>query len=168
MNTNDKIREALELATTIHDGQFRKNGNAPYITHPIAVCEIVKQYINENNDRFCLTDIEIIDIQIIALLHDTCEDCTIMNKQELIQKIYDSFGERVRMCVLQLTKDKSLDNYATYINRLITNGHIFSLLVKFADLKHNMSDLQESPQLDKYRLASMLVSRTINDFANFD
>ena len=36
----DKIRAAFDYAAKLHEGQFRKSGDA-YITHPIAVAEIV-------------------------------------------------------------------------------------------------------------------------------
>lgn len=168
MNKEDLITKALELATKVHINQFRKNGNIPYIEHPKAVCEIAKQFINENNDRLFFSHTDIINVQIIAILHDTIEDCTpdIYDRDKLIIDIFDTFGHTVGDCILQLTKNKQFDNYATYINRLTSNGHLFSLIVKLADLRHNMSDLQEGAQLDKYRLAAMMVSRAINQYCN--
>ena len=35
----EKIRNAYEYATVLHEGQFRQSGEA-YISHPIAVAEI--------------------------------------------------------------------------------------------------------------------------------
>ena len=36
----EKIKKAYNVANSLHEGQLRKSG-APYITHPIAVAEIV-------------------------------------------------------------------------------------------------------------------------------
>ena len=36
----EKIRQAYEYADSLHEGQFRVSGE-PYISHPVAVAEIV-------------------------------------------------------------------------------------------------------------------------------
>ena len=57
MCDSEKVKHALTFATTKHKGQKRIGGDE-YITHPIAVCEIVKaQGYGE-------------DYQITALFHD--------------------------------------------------------------------------------------------------
>ena len=62
--TKDKIKTAIKYATTAHLGQTRKGGkNIPYISHPIAVMNIVKSkgYGAE--------------VQMASVLHDVVEDC---------------------------------------------------------------------------------------------
>ena len=54
-------KKALEFAALKHSGQYRKGGQ-PYITHPIAVSEILKE------QGFG------IDYQIAGLFHDLLED----------------------------------------------------------------------------------------------
>jgi GTP pyrophosphokinase len=58
----DLVIRAIELATRLHAGQTRKGSNAPYITHPLEVMEIVRAHGG--------TEIE----QAAAVCHDTAED----------------------------------------------------------------------------------------------
>ena len=58
-----KIKKAVEYAAQMHEGQFRVSGE-PYISHPIAVAEIVAS-LELDTDSICA-----------ALLHDTVEDCS--------------------------------------------------------------------------------------------
>ena len=59
----EKIIAAYEYAKGLHEGQFRVSGD-PYISHPIAVAEIVASLELDTNS-ICA-----------ALLHDTVEDCS--------------------------------------------------------------------------------------------
>ena len=61
MCTSDKVKRAIEFATQKHKGQKRIGGN-DYISHPIAVYEMVKK---QGYDE---------DFQITALFHDLLED----------------------------------------------------------------------------------------------
>ena len=70
-----KIREAFRYADQAHLGQFRNSG-APYITHPIAVAEILASWH---------MDAETIEA---GLMHDVLED-TGITKIEMSKK----FGE---------------------------------------------------------------------------
>jgi (p)ppGpp synthase/HD superfamily hydrolase len=57
----DMYREALEYAKKKHEGQFRIGG-APFITHPIAVAEILQK------DGYQT------EYQIAGIFHDLLED----------------------------------------------------------------------------------------------
>ena len=61
MDDSESLQLALEFAKEKHKGQKRIGGD-DYITHPIAVCEIVK---NQGFD---------VSYQIAALFHDLLED----------------------------------------------------------------------------------------------
>ncbi len=54
---------ALLLATSLHNGHFRKKTSIPYVSHLLAVASIAME----------ITDDE--EIAIAALLHDAAEDC---------------------------------------------------------------------------------------------
>ena len=58
----EKIERAYLYAKSLHEGQFRVSGD-PYISHPIAVAEIVAS-LGLDTDSICA-----------AFLHDTVEDC---------------------------------------------------------------------------------------------
>ena len=84
----DKIRMAGEYAESLHEGQFRVSGE-PYISHPVAVAEIVSD-LGLDTNSICA-----------ALLHDTVEDCS--DKTDL-DEITSKFGLETAMLVDGLTK----------------------------------------------------------------
>lgn len=84
----EKIKRAYIYADMCHEGQFRKSGD-PYISHPIAVAEIVTS-LGLDTDSICA-----------AFLHDTVEDCADKTDLETIKSM---FGESVAMLVDGLTK----------------------------------------------------------------
>lgn len=79
----EKITKAYEYANDLHRGQFRVSGD-PYISHPIAVAEIVAG-LELDTDSICA-----------ALLHDTVEDCAEKTDLKEIEKL---FGENVALLV---------------------------------------------------------------------
>ena len=117
MCTSDKVKRAIEFATQKHKGQKRIGGN-DYISHPIAVYEMVKkQGYNE-------------DFQITALFHDLLED-TNATEEEIL--FYGS--QNVLTAVKLLTKEKGYD-MKTYIDGIKSNPIAFA--VKSADRLHNL------------------------------
>lgn len=117
MSNSRRLQLALEFATNKHKGQ-RRIGGADYITHPIAVCEIVK------NQGFGE------DYQITALFHDLLED-TSATEQEILQ-----FGnEEILTAVKLLTKQKGYV-MVDYIGAIKENQ--MALVVKTADRLHNL------------------------------
>ena len=87
---NDSLRLALEFAKEKHKGQKRIGGD-DYITHPIAVAEIVK---NEGFDE---------SYQIAALFHDLLED-TDSTEEDILK--YGSL--EILEAVKLLTKEKGI------------------------------------------------------------
>lgn len=112
-----RYQKALNFATEKHDGQFRKGG-LPYITHPIAVCEIVKE---KGFDE---------DYQLVALFHDLLEDTDATDEE-----ILNLSNEEVLKSVKLLTKQ---DGYVMkdYIAKIIENPMAY--VVKGADRLHNL------------------------------
>ena len=117
MCTSYKIKRAIEFATQKHKGQKRIGGN-DYISHPIAVYEMVKkQGYGE-------------DYQITALFHDLRED-TDATEQEILE-----YGnQNVLNAVKLLTKEKGYD-MKSYIDGIKANPIAFA--VKSADRLHNL------------------------------
>ena len=117
MAYSERVRKALDFATEKHKGQKRIGGD-DYITHPIAVCEIVK------NKGFGE------DYQITALFHDLLED-TNATEEEIL-----SYGNaEILTAVKLLTKQKGYD-MQEYINAIKNNAIAFQ--VKAADRLHNL------------------------------
>lgn len=117
MPYSESVRKALDFATEKHKGQKRIGGD-DYITHPIAVCEIVK------NKGFGE------DYQITALFHDLLED-TFATEEEIL-----SYGNaEILTAVKLLTKQKGYD-MQEYIGAIKNNAIAFQ--VKAADRLHNL------------------------------
>jgi len=113
----DSIQRALTFATKKHAGQKRIGGD-DYITHPIAVCELVKERgFGE-------------DYQIAALFHDLLED-TDATEDEILK-----YGnEEILTAVKLLTKKKGYV-MSEYISAIKENHVAFA--VKAADRLHNL------------------------------
>ena len=133
----EKIRAAYEYARALHEGQFRVSGE-PYISHPIAVAEIVAG-LGLDTDSICA-----------ALLHDTVEDCS--EKTDL-KEIEKRFGAEVAMLVDGLTKLVTLyveDKEEAHIENirkmlLAMSRDVRVIFIKLCDRLHNMRTLDVKP-----------------------
>ena len=112
-----KLERALAFATKKHEGQYRIGGEE-FITHPIAVYELVKRQGYG------------IEYQMTALFHDLLEDTDAT--QEEIKAIG---GTQVLHAVKLLTKKKGYD-IATYIEGIKSDPIAFA--IKKADRLHNL------------------------------
>ena len=111
------FKKALEFATLKHSGQYRKGG-LPYITHPIAVSEMLKE------QGFG------IDYRIAGLFHDLLED-TDATEAELQALSNMEVAEAVKLLTKQL--GYVMDEYIQGIKQ---NEMAFA--VKAADRLHNL------------------------------
>ncbi len=142
----DKIKLSYLYARELHEGQFRNSGEA-YISHPIAVSEIVAE-LGLDTDSICA-----------AMLHDTVEDCgTKVNVDEIRKK----FGGDVALLVDGLTKLVSIpfeDQEEEHIENLrkmffAMSKDVRVIFIKLCDRLHNMRTLGAKPD-DKRRLTSL-------------
>ena len=117
MSDEERYEKALSFATQKHKGQYRVGG-AEYITHPMAVAEIVREK-GKN-----------IDCQIAALFHDLLED-TDATENEILALSNENVLEAVKL----LTKQKGYD-MAEYVAGIRQNEIAFA--VKAADRLHNL------------------------------
>ena len=142
----DKIRAAYEYANEMHRGQTRASGE-PYISHPIAVAEIVAG-LELDTDSICA-----------ALLHDTVEDCSDKTNLHEIEK---KFGPDVAMLVDGLTKIVTLqveDKEEAHIENLrkmllAMSRDVRVIFIKLCDRLHNMRTLDAKPE-SKRRLTAL-------------
>lgn len=112
--------KALEFASKMHRKQTRRDKNVPYILHPIAVAEIVRDWGWP------------LKYQVVALLHDVLED-TKATEDDIRE-----FGDDVLEAVKLLTKSGDCDE-EEYLRRLEHNEMAYT--VKAADKIHNMREV---------------------------
>ncbi len=134
-----KITSAYLRAARRHKGQTRHSG-APYITHPIAVAEIL---IGLHLD---------VDTIVTAILHDTVEDTKLK-----LEAVENEFGDNVAGLVDGVTKltqvsrargsSKQAENLQKFV--LAISKDVRVLLVKLADRLHNMQTLEHVPKSEK-------------------
>jgi (p)ppGpp synthase/HD superfamily hydrolase len=115
--TEADVAAALAFATEKHKGQFRIGG-APYITHPVAVAELVAQQGGGPEYR------------VAALFHDLLEDTDATPAQ-----IEQLGGPRVRRAVELLTKQPGY-RMEEYVRGIRADPIAFA--VKAADRLHNL------------------------------
>lgn len=126
------IERAKMFAAGAHAGvgQKRKYTGEDYITHPIAVSEIVREQGG--------TD----EMIAAALLHDTLEDTRVTDGH-----IFELFGQRVADMVDALTnkaRPEDGDRVARFminIDRLSKNLDMQTRVIKLADIIHNTSSV---------------------------
>lgn len=119
---------AKRFAEKAHEGQFRKTGNIPYITHPIRVAAILEQ-AGASEELVCA-----------AFLHDVVEDTPIG-----FAEIEKEFGKRVTDLVKSHTEDKSKtwkERKQHTINTLKTAELEVKLLI-IADRLDNLLSLEK-------------------------
>ena len=141
----EKITKAYEVAKQLHEGQFRKSGEA-YICHPVAVAEIVAG-LGLDTDSICA-----------ALLHDTVEDCSDKIDLPMIKK---EFGDQVSGMVDGLTKlvqirfndkeDEQMENIRKMLLAMAKDIRV--IFIKLSDRLHNMRTLKAQPELKQRRIA---------------
>ena len=124
----------MEIATKAHKGQVDKSG-AVYIFHPIRVAEL------------CTTEEE----KIVALLHDTIEDTSVIAEYLLEQ----GFPRTIVDAVLGVTR-RDDETYEEFVRRASLNP--ISKQVKIHDLEDNMDirRLSEVTEKDLARLNKYL------------
>lgn len=123
---------AASFAARAHQGQVRKDGKTPYVSHVFRVCLIVRDQFGFSDPRMLAT----------ALLHDTIEDTTTD-----FDDLEEHFGAEIAQWVALLTKDKSKRDdirERDYIEKLL--GAPWQVRAcKLADLFDNLLDLGQMP-----------------------
>ncbi len=135
------IKKAYDFALAAHEGAKRMNGE-PYITHPLAVAESVKEW---NLDEASIA---------AALLHDIVEDTAYT-----IKDVEKNFGGEIAFLVNGLTKLKNIkyketenaENLRKFI--LSFSNDLRVLMIKIADRLHNMRTLSAVPEEQQKRVA---------------
>ena len=143
-----QLERAIDFATTAHLDQKRASGD-PYITHPLAVADTL---ITWGMD---------IDSVLSGVLHDTVEDTGVTLKE-----IETSFGHDIAFLVNGVTKvskaRSGMRDLASYspqtkdnLSKLLiaVSKDIRVIIIKLADLLHNLSTLQYLPADKQVKIA---------------
>ncbi len=140
----DLVDRAFEYADEHHREQFRKSGE-PYITHPLAVAEILAE-LKLDEASICT-----------GLLHDTVEDT-----DATTEELATIFGTDVSLLVDGVTKlaqiefstreEKMAENFRKMLVAMAKDIRV--LLVKLADRLHNMRTMASMREDKQLRIAS--------------
>lgn len=134
------LLEAIALAARVHQGQLRKDGATPYVSHVFRVC-LVLRHVFGVEDRQALT---------AAALHDTIED----TKTDF-DELKEAFGDDVALWVAALSKDKRLpeDEREQAYAEALAHAPWQVQVCKLADVYDNVMD---SAQADPRQRAHVL------------
>lgn len=114
------------VATNAHRGQFRKGSGEPFIVHPLGVSKIVEEiapFYNFTNINF---------LKVVAVLHDTLEDTDISEF-----RLIELFGGNV-VNVVKIVSNFEKKTYELFIDDIINSGNRNAILIKIADISHNV------------------------------
>ncbi len=127
------LLKAIAFAARAHQGQFRKDGKTPYVSHPFRVCLILR-HVFEISDENILT---------AAVLHDTIEDTTVD-----FDDLEEEFGKQIAEWVAQLSKDKRqpYDHREEVYQSVLTEAPWQVQVCKLADIYDNLLDTGGLPE----------------------
>ena len=138
-----QIRQAYEFARDHHGQQLRKDGS-PFITHPLAVAQIVAEELH--------LDSESIEA---ALLHDTIEDTEATHEQ--LSKLFSPTVADLVEGVSKLTRvhytskeEEQMENLRKML--MAMSKDIRVILIKVSDRLHNMRTMEyQTPEKQKQK-----------------
>lgn len=129
--------EALRFATRMHRGQVRKYTGEEYITHPIAVADIVEAYLDANG----YSEEDIMFAIQVALLHDTVEDT-----EATMEDIKALFGPEIARGVWFMTKTPEYVGNRKFRKELcearLREAPEVIRILKTADMFHNSQSIE--------------------------
>jgi|TARA_B100001094_G_scaffold197685_1_gene191762 (p)ppGpp synthase/HD superfamily hydrolase len=130
---SDRINSAATYATNAHKGQKRKYTEEDYITHPMAVANLLKDHYKDTTE----------DMFAAALLHDTVEDTEATHEE-----IEYFFGDEVARLVKGLTDTAKLEDGNRAHRKAIERDRLAKeskevQTIKVFDLLHNSFSIKE-------------------------
>jgi len=127
------LLEAISFAARAHQGQLRKDGRTPYVSHVFRVGLVVRQVFGIEDES----------VLTAAVLHDTVEDTTTD-----FDDIQNEFGAEIAGWVADLSKDKRLpesEREKAYEARLAQAPWQVKIC-KLADIFDNLMDSVHTPE----------------------
>ena len=145
----NQIKLAWKIANRAHRKQKRYNGQ-PYINHIKEVVSIL--------EKMEINALENEHIIVGAILHDVVED----GGQKYENIIEEEFNNKVIQLVQDLTH-RGFTTYNEYIRkiRFSTSG---AIVVKIADMIHNLTETPTKKQREKYgKYLPLLIKSLLNE-----
>ena len=126
-------QKALDFAVTVHEGQFRKNSDIPYISHPLTLaCHCLAMGITDD------------ETVAVCLLHDVVEDCGVKAEDLPVDK-------ETRKLVVLLTHEKDAKEnekvLKAYYKGIVTEPK--ACLVKCLDRCNNLTTMSWGLEREK-------------------
>lgn len=130
--------KALEFATKMHEGQVRKYTGEAYITHPVAVADLVEAYLDEKG----FSEEEVMMAIQVAILHDTVEDTV-----ATMEDIEALFGPEIAKGVWFMTKTPNYVGNRKFRKELcemrLREAPEIIRILKTCDMFHNSLSIEE-------------------------
>ena len=127
------IDKAYRFAVAHHGEQKRKDGS-PYVTHPIAVAQIVAEELHLDSESI-----------VAALLHDTIEDTDVTYEdvsREFSRTIADLVEgvSKLTRVVYTTKEEEQMENLRKMLMAMAKDIRV--ILIKIADRTHNMRTME--------------------------
>ncbi|NBR06934.1 MAG: hypothetical protein EBT92_14325 [Planctomycetes bacterium] len=130
---NLQVELAKSIASLAHQGQFRRDGHTPYISHPASVARRIR----------AVTVLPY--FEAVAWLHDSIEDSNGQVQENLL--LTRGIDIEIVNAVVAITKVDGED-YEKYLLRVKSDP--YAKLVKIHDMLDNLSDRPSNKQILKY------------------
>ncbi|MEE8385612.1 MAG: HD domain-containing protein [Dehalococcoidia bacterium] len=155
MDARNRFYLALSMATEAHEGQKDKAG-LPYILHPIGVAHLVQTVAGHQ------PSLAMDELHQAALLHDVLEDTELT----MVDLLDAGFSAQVIRGVRTVSRREG-EAYTVFIDR-IAKGERFGMVLKLADLEHNLHHRQlfegaTRQQQRKYERAQIELTRALRE-----
>ena len=132
-----RFRDALVWAAELHEDQFRKGGEIPYVSHLIGVAAIVLEHGGDEDEA------------IAALLHDAPED---QGGEPVLAEIRQRFGDEVAEAVAGCTDTMvepkpewrpRKEAYIGHLDQATSSARLVSLADKVDNARAIAMDLEQ-------------------------
>ena len=135
MQYTARVNLAIRTVAKVHEGQYRKGSDIPFVAHPYSVALISQKYLQDEN------------VFVAALLHDVLEDVPehIYSQTSLRRDFGDTIlgivEDVTEPAITEPTSEAWLARKQGYINHLAEIADIRPLIVSLADKIHNMTEI---------------------------
>jgi (p)ppGpp synthase/HD superfamily hydrolase len=133
-----ELDTAERIARSAHEHQIEESTGDPYITHVERVVALVTAAGASDA------------VKAVAWLHDVIED-TDWTRAMLVERA--GITAKVADAVEILTRQKALESYDQYIDRVVRSGSSMALQVKLADLQDHLRPNCPRHLRDRYERA---------------